>query len=101
MLQEIHKTLKAHQGEPLPDKQQYKIPNKVPDKLLEAFPNLPNAVWNIYDILKEDGTQTSSELARQVGISERMVRKYISMLKANGLIIRIGSNKNGFWKICE
>lgn len=100
MLGEILKTLEAHKGNPIqvfPNK----VPNKVPNKLLEAFPNLPNAVWNIYDILKEDGTQTSSELARQVGISERMVRKYISMLKANGLIIRIGSNKNGFWKICE
>ena len=100
MLGEIQKTLEAHKGEPLHEVPN-KVPNKVPDKLLEAFPNLPNAVWNIYDILKEDGTQTSSELARQVGISERMVRKYISMLKANGLIIRIGSNKNGFWKICE
>lgn len=67
-------------------------------KLLEAFRDMPEAAWNIYEILNDDGSLTCLELAAQIGVSERMARKYISLLKANGLIVRIGSNKTGYWK---
>ena len=33
MLNEIYKTLKEHQGDPLPDKVHDKLPNKVPNKV--------------------------------------------------------------------
>lgn len=93
MLGEIQKTLETHRGEPM-----LKVPNKVPDKLREAFPLLPDAAWDIYGMLKDDGRQTSVHLAECIGISERMVKKYISLLKKHGLLTRIGSNKTGYWK---
>ena len=34
-----------------------------------------------------------------LGISDRMVRKHISMLREANKIVRIGSNKTGHWKI--
>lgn len=46
MLGEILKTLELHKGEPtqnIPNK----VPNKVPNKLLDAFPNLPEGVWEL------------------------------------------------------
>ncbi len=101
MLGEIQKTLETHKGEPLqevPNKVHDKVHDKVPNKLLEAFRDMPEAAWNIYEILNDDGSLTCLELAAQIGVSERMVRKYISLLKANGLIVRIGSNKTGYWK---
>lgn len=97
MLGEIQKTLETHRGEPL-QKVPNKVPDKVPNKLREAFPLLPDAVWDIYGMLKDDGRQTSVLLAERIGISERMVKKYISLLKAHGLLTRIGSNKTGYWK---
>ncbi len=30
-----------------------------------------------------------------------MIRKYISVLKAAGLLERVGSNKSGYWKLRE
>ena len=101
MLGEIQKTLETHRGEPMlkvPNKVPNKVPDKVPDKLREAFPLLPDAAWDIYGMLKDDGRQTSVHLAECIGISERMVKKYISLLKKHGLLTRIGSNKTGYWK---
>ncbi len=93
MLGEIQKTLKTHKGNLL-----HEVPNKVPNKLRRAFPNLPCVAWNIYALLKDDGSQTSAKLAEQTGISERMVKKHISKLKEVGLLTRIGSNKTEYWK---
>lgn len=97
MLEEIQKTLETHKGEPL-RRVPNKIPNKVPNKLREAFPMLTDAAWRIYEMLEEDGTLTNAHLAERIGISERTVRKYISQLKTNGLLVRVGSKKNGYWK---
>ena len=103
MLNEIFKTLKAHQGEPLPDKVPSevpnKIPNKVPNKLRNKYPELSDAAWDVYTMIKGDTSITSKELGAALGISDRMVRKYISMLREANLIVRMGSNKTGYWKV--
>lgn len=96
MLGEIQKTLETHRGEPLQEVPN-KVPDKVPNKLRAAFPLLPDAAWDIYGMLKDDGRQTIAHLAERIDISERMVKKYISQLKAHGLLTRIGSNKAGCW----
>jgi Fic family protein len=99
MLNEIFKTLKAHQGEPLPDKVPSEVPNKVPNKLRNKYPELSDAAWDVYTMIKGDTSITSKELGAALGISDRMVRKYISMLREANLIVRMGSNKTGYWKV--
>lgn len=103
MLQEIHKTLKAHQGEPLPDKQQYKVPNKVPnkvpDKLKMQYPEVSDACWNVYLQIKANSHATTDEIGQSLSISDRMVRKHIATLRGAQLIERIGGNKTGYWKV--
>ena len=103
MLQEIHKTLKAHQGEPLLDKQQYKVPNKVPnkvpDKLKMQYPEVSDACWNVYLQIKANSHATTDEIGQSLSISDRMVRKHIATLRGAQLIERIGGNKTGYWKV--
>jgi len=103
MLEEIFKTLKAHQGEPLPDKVPAKvpnkIPNKVPNKIKKLFPDLSDAAWEVFMNIKHRPSITSQELGTALGISDRMARKHISVLRGAGLISRVGSNKTGYWKI--
>ncbi len=91
MLNEIFHTLKEHQGEPLPD--------KVPNKLRNKYPELSDAAWDVYTLIKGDSHTTSKELGATLGISDRMVRKYISLLREANLIVRMGSNKTGYWKV--
>ena len=99
MLNEIYKTLKSHQGEPLQDVVPNKIPNKIPNKLRSEFPDITDATWDVLIALKANRTSTSEEIGLVLGISSRMVRKHIATLRENGLIIRVGSNKTGYWKV--
>ena len=98
MLGEILKTLELHKGEPtqnIPNK----VPNKVPNKLLDAFPNLPEGVWELYTQIKQNPRITIAQMAEALSVSDRMVKKHLAVLKGNGLVARIGSNKTGYWEI--
>ena len=103
MLNEILRTLKAHQGEPLSDKVPpevpNKIPNKVPNKLKKEFPDISDATWNVYRMLKSNHSASSEEIGAVLGISSRMVRKHIASLREAGIIVRVGSNKTGHWEV--
>lgn len=100
MLGEILKTLKAHRGEPIA-KVPNKVPDKIPNKLQKAFPDITSATWNVYVELRKNNKLTNNELALLLNISDRMVRKHISVLREKGIITRIGSNKTGYWKVAK
>ena len=105
MLNEIYKTLKSHQGEPLHDKLHgkvpNKVPNKVPDKLRNEFPDITDSTWDVLMLLNTTNAATSEEIASALGISSRMVRKHIATLKGAGIIVRVGSNKTGYWQVIK
>ena len=90
---EIQKALEAHKREPIK-----KVPDKIPDKLLQAFPEMQSMAWSVYLQIAANGHLTTIQMAEALGISDRMVRKHINTLKAKGLITRVGSNKTGHWE---
>lgn len=112
MLGEILKTLELHKGEliqSVPDKVPnivpnivpHKIPNKVPNKLIESYPNVTASAWNVYALIKQDSRMTIAQMAEALSVSDRMIKKYLTVLKENGLVARIGSNKTGYWQITK
>ena len=86
MLTEIRDTLEKH-------KVTEKVPNKVPDKV----PN--KSETHILELLLKSPHITAAEIASEIGITDRAVRKIISALKGKGLVERVGSNKSGYWKV--
>ncbi len=88
MLEEILKALQSHQGEKLKE-----VPNKVPDKV----PN--KSEQSILALLKKDGRLTMAQLAKKTHLSESGVKKILASLKSSGHIVRIGSNKTGYWEV--
>lgn len=86
MLTEIRDTLEKH-------KTIEKVPNKVPDKV----PNKSES--RVLDLLLESPHITAYEIADEIGITDRAVRKIISSLKEQGIVERVGSNKSGYWKV--
>ena len=56
-------------------------------------------VLDIVEILKDHPGLNAAEIGEKVGISERQVKTHINALKAKGLIVRVGSNKTGYWKV--
>lgn len=49
--------------------------------------------------IKANSNITAKELSEALKISVPMVTKHIRELKESKKIIRIGSNKNGYWKV--
>lgn len=116
MLGEILKTIELHKGEliqSVPDKVSnkvpnivpnivpHKIPNKVPNKLIESYPYVTASAWNVYALIKQDSRMTIAQMAEALSVSDRMIKKYLMVLKENGLVARIGSNKTGYWQITK
>lgn len=108
MLGEMLKTLELHKGEliqSVPDKVPnivpHKIPNKVPNKLIESYPYFTASAWNVYALIKQDSRMTIAQMAEALSVSDRMIKKYLTVLKENGLVARIGSNKTGYWQITK
>ena len=87
MLNEIYKTLKSHQGEPLHD------------KLHDMFPELSEKAFEVLEVLKAHPGLKAEDIGTQVSLSERQVKTYLNALKQAGLIVRVGSNKTGYWKV--
>lgn len=44
---------------------------------------------------------TIPQLAKESGLSERMVKYYIRFLKESGSVRRVGTNRKGYWEIME
>ena len=44
---------------------------------------------------------SANEIALNLGYSQRQVERTIAALKRDGHLIRMGSNKNGYWEIKE
>jgi Fic family protein len=50
-------------------------------------------------LLKQDGTLTAKMLAGELGITQRQVERMLAKLKSEGLLVRHGASKNGFWEV--
>ena len=94
MLTEIRNALVKHKiAEKATDKVPDNAPNKVPDKV----PN--KSVVDVIGLLLKFPGITAVEMASEIGITDRAVRKIIRSLKQQGVVERIGSNKSGYWKV--
>ena len=81
----------AHQGAPLQ--------GKLHDKLHDKFPELSEKAIAVLDVIHAHRGFNAAEIGKQVALSERQVKTYITKLKEVGLIVRVGSNKTGHWEI--
>ena len=53
----------------------------------------------VMEILEENAEITAQQMAQQMGISPRKVSRLIRALKESGKIVRVGSDRKGYWKI--
>ena len=71
-----------------------KVYHKVNHKLNESQSLIVMAI-------RDNSNIKISHLANAVGISEAGIKKNLKILKDLGIIVRVGSNKNGYWKVIE
>ena len=53
----------------------------------------------IIELITDDYTITTQEMANRLGISRRAIAKAIAILQNNGIIRRVGPDKGGHWEI--
>ena len=106
MLNEIYKTLKSHQGEPLPASSEGLSPidKEFGIKFGEEFGIKYGIKFGINDkqlllLLHSNPSLTAQDIAERIGLSLRGVEKQMKRLKDLGVISRQGSRKNGLWVI--
>ena len=49
--------------------------------------------------MKENPSVTIHELATMLSISDRAVSKHIKKLQEEGIVVRVGADRGGFWKV--
>ena len=55
----------------------------------------------IIELITENHTITTQEMANRLGISRRAIAKATAILQNNGIIRRIGPDKGGYWEVIE
>lgn len=71
------------------------------EKRVENVPkNVPeNRADFIVEFIKNNERATIPEIAREVQVNEKTIKRDIEKLKEKGLLKRIGPDKGGYWKI--
>lgn len=73
--------------------------DKLHDKLHDMFPELSEKAFGVLEVIKAHPGLKAEDIGVQVSLSERQVKTYLNALKQAGLIVRVGSNKTGYWKV--
>lgn len=95
MLREIHKTLKAHQGETHPS-EEYEFGARFGKEFGVKFGVNEKRVLLLLD---SNPSSSAGDIAEQTGLSKRGIEKQLKKFRELGIIARTGSNKNGLWII--
>ena len=69
------------------------------DKLHDKFPELSEKAFEVLEVLRVHPGLKSEDIGVHISLSERQVKTYLNALKQAGLIVRVGSNKTGYWKV--
>ena len=59
--------------------------NETEKKILQIITNNPNV--------------TQKEIAEELNVTTMTIKRTTNKLKEKGIIVRVGANKNGYWKI--
>ena len=54
---------------------------------------------NIIDMVRQKPNITVSEMANILSVEKRTIYRNLEKLKSSGLLVRVGADKNGYWKI--
>lgn len=53
----------------------------------------------ILNLIKENPFITQEELSKNIGIARKSIISNMKKLQENGLIKRVGADKNGYWQV--
>lgn len=75
------------------------VASEIPITNIKMDIKLNKTEKKIIEILKNETNITQQELSDKIGVSKRSIINAMNSLKSKEIIKRVGTNKNGFWKI--
>ncbi len=81
------------------EEEETKVQDKIQDKVQDKFPELSQSAWDVIEIIHQRPKATVNDICNQLNLKDRQVYKHIATLKSVGLLVRVGSNKTGYWKV--
>ena len=97
MLKCLLEAMKSY--EPQENEEPDGLHDKLHDKLHDNFPQLSEKAFEILEVLNAHPSYNAEDIGEQVSLSLRQVKTHLNSLKKAGLIVRVGSNKTGYWKV--
>ena len=88
MLGEILETLKKHR-------------QKSTDVGINVGINTDNPESMVLHVIRQNSHASARQVAELVGLTPRQVERIIAKLKRQGILVRCGANKNGYWQIVD
>ena len=83
-----------------PEDRIIRVANRVTDKVPDGVSDkVTDRERQLLMLLTEDPGYTKPVLAEKMSVSRKTVGEYLKLLKDKGIIERIGSARNGYWKI--
>ena len=88
----------------------FSVPKDMPIADIDDVSNVSDDVSNasetdterrVLDFLRQEPAATGRGMAEILGISDRQVWRILKKLRENGTLVRIGTTRNGYWKINE
>jgi len=59
------------------------------------------SIQKTLELIKQNGSSTILELARETGLSEPGIKKHLRKLQEQGLLKRVGPDKGGHWEVID
>jgi predicted HTH transcriptional regulator len=81
------------------EKVEVSVGDKTIDKPGDKVQKLNSTRQRILDEMRNNPNITQPQLMTLIGIGKTAIQSNVSFLRKNGYIERIGSNKNGYWKV--
>ena len=79
----------------------YNAPIYTAESAVKVPGKCPESAVKVYTAIAEHPKSSNKDLCVILGLSDRAVRNQIKTLKDNGLIVRVGSDKSGYWEITD
>jgi len=70
-------------------------------KLSNADDGSQKSSQKILNLMQQNPAITIHELAEEIGISDRAIKRQITRLKEQGQLIRIGADRGGHWQVID
>ena len=67
--------------------------------LKENTENYPIITQSTLELIMQNPKMTVKQLSEALGLSEKTIKLRLTLLKKEGIIIRVGNNRAGYWKI--